>query len=294
MTDSDFRVDAYNPHSHRRSEWKRFRDLKNWQQGDVIANIPMTWIGPAGDDLLTGVGALNPPMKGPVYADDLLAEHAIVVTQTCDLMWKPPGDRRPFAQVCPVMPAAAITNENIRRDALNKNTTYYYPVKIDGASYVADLRITVPVSKALLLESDKVATLTDFERHELGEMLGLLYRRPALPDQVSEDLNQAIAAFVASNRDRSFITNVEQVRIEITRPRFYGEQARLHIFGRDRTLDHDEQAEWRSNDKSWKGILKPSNITLQTSLFTNPSQCTALLYRQTHHLNLPGLGPSPD
>lgn len=288
-----FSIDNLTP--SRTEEWTPLRrQLKDWRQGDVIASVPATWITPKRDDVITQQVS-QVTEWAPIFSDELVMPWAVIVTQTCDLGAKPPGTRKPMLQVCPVLPASAYS-ASVQADARRGNVVYLYPIKVKPSTECfADLRLCVPLSKALLLECSPVpTTLDDEDRHQLAEKFAFAFRRPALPDEVSETLSKAIATFVGANATHPAVTEVEQVRIEL-RARTWrsSSAATLYVFGYRRAIAPEEQALWHENLNLWAGILKPIGMTLHPMVFTTPDECSALAYRNSHPLNIRGLRNAP-
>ena len=84
--------------------------LGSWKQADLLTEVPLTWIAPAGIDAVTGIDPnLDEPAIGPIWLEDTF--DAIICSQTCDLGAGPPGNNHPTVVVAPL-----IHEDNLRSE----------------------------------------------------------------------------------------------------------------------------------------------------------------------------------
>lgn len=180
--------------------------LNAWRQGDLVQGIGMFWAGTMHPDPLTGLEAApSPGQPWPVVpwdgipaasagaagdvpeAADWSSSWSIITSQTCDVVGAGPGGRHPIVQVSPLVDLTAADPNKVTavRRHMNVDLTPVSSVP-GGGIWAADLRISLPVSKAVLLEQQRThgfATAT--EAHEFAERVAGKFRRAALHDELS-------------------------------------------------------------------------------------------------------------
>jgi hypothetical protein len=128
---------------------------------------------------------------------------SIITSQTCDVVATGPGQRHPTVQVCPLLRLddhldkgqIAEIGKGSRVDLIT------VPGVPGGGEWAADLRISVPVSKAVLLRQEPVHGFTsEEESQQFAERVAAKYRRPALHDEISGGLVNGLRALVAEAR----------------------------------------------------------------------------------------------
>jgi hypothetical protein len=111
--------------------------------------------------------------------------YGILTSQGCDVA---DSQRKPWVQIAPVYPAdeEAVGEERlaaIRRDAV-PHLVLLDPPALEG-TWIADLRIEVPVEKSWLVGREPIAGFSDTEgRRRFALRLSGRLERPALPDAV--------------------------------------------------------------------------------------------------------------
>jgi len=167
------------------------RKLNDWRQGDLVRGTPLFWAAPL-DDELTGL-CVDDPGDGalpvvrwdgtaavggdePAVAEGMHASGTplwgIITSQTCDVAATGPGQRHPTVQVSPLRELSAEFNPGrvteIRRGS-NVDLVYVPNVPTPG-EWAADLRISLPISKAVLLVRERVHGFRDArEAIEFGD-----------------------------------------------------------------------------------------------------------------------------
>lgn len=274
-------------------DWAKLRSsLKNWEQGDLLEGIPLTWIAPSGSDVITGLSSVEKE-EFPYVAQELTPTHVIITTQTCDLLGKGPGTKRAFVQVSPVYPAA-LYGQGQQASGQNRQIVYLFPLRVGGTPHFADLRLSVPMAKSILIGRQPIRSGFDVEdAWQFAETVAHLYRRPALPDAVSEVLKSAVSRFIeAQGKSSPEIREIEQVRVLIGKKSFRSTSIpiELLVFGRTSAPDASMKGPWLSQLNDFGGAVKP-DYNLTGLRFTSPDDCSAKNYRNSFPLHLPSLGP---
>jgi len=120
--------------------------LDMWRQGDVLEGGPLFWAGPAGNDLVLPIDGSPEPFH---ITEDPGPGRLIVTSQTCDIGGKGPGRFHPFVSTCPVY---ALTDASVLGHVKAGRVSYLVWVRGAPGSgdHVADLRVTMPLSKGIL------------------------------------------------------------------------------------------------------------------------------------------------
>ena len=157
------------------------------RQGTLVASPPFVYAARADVAVhaITRAWASSPSAAGGVVnvtASDKRAPWGLIVTQTCDLVeeGKP---KRPWVQIAPVYELYANAGDRARI-LQGRGFDYLVPITTlkpsEGALWVADLRLLVPVEKGWLVERavrDGFDDQAGFDR--LAAQLGRLFSRTA-------------------------------------------------------------------------------------------------------------------
>lgn len=301
------------------------RGLNNWRQGDLVPGVGLFWAGTDDDDPITGLSV--PPSGGhhwPVVPWDGLSAEAdsddsqlsnpsgtggypqesagwagswsIITSQTCDVVATGPGQRHPTVQVCPLLPLhdhldkgqIAEIGKGSRVDLIT------VPGVPGGGEWAADLRISVPVSKAVLLRQEPVRGFTSEEgSQQFAERVAAKYRRPALHDEISDGLVSGLRALVAKARadEAPWPDSIEQFRLLV----LDGDQLTprsvrvLTILLRPgmAAADSAPLREWRNRETK---RLRRHDIMLAPLDFVAVNEMTVIDYRASDPLRVPELG----
>lgn len=165
--------------------------LANWRQGSLLVGTTILWAAPQGEDPVTrehGAEDWDAFTPGPGGG------WSIVVSQTCDVGATGPGAKQPFVQVSKILNLDGEPPERVEQIE-GWQVTYLAPVPCvpDAGRWAADLRISVPISKGLLIQQSPVAGFPDeagalrFAEHLAGRM-----RRPATCDAVIEAISEVL------------------------------------------------------------------------------------------------------
>jgi hypothetical protein len=128
---------------------------------------------------------------------------SIITSQTCDIVATGPGQRHPTVQVCPLLRL----DDHLDRGQIVEigKGSRVDLVTVSGVSgngnWAADLRISVPVSKAVLLRQEPVhGFISEEGSQQFAERVAAKYRRPALHDEISGGLVTGLRALVSEAR----------------------------------------------------------------------------------------------
>lgn len=203
--------------------------LDNWQQGDLIRGLRVFWAVEGGTrDVLCDVDEDEAADGGWVMARvpvetegaDPVEQLGVLVSQTCDIAAVGPGKRHPTVQVAPVVNLASIPSraDDIRQGNVT-DMVLLTGAGLPSGEWAADLRISLPVSKAVLLSQNPVRGFArESEALDFGELVAIKYRRPALHDYVSKDLTESLNRLIRNQRGKSatWMNRVEQIRVLVT------------------------------------------------------------------------------
>jgi len=269
--------------------------LNPWRQGDAFADLAMFWAGPEGEDPVTGAPPGEDGDWELVYDPTARAEYGIIRSQTCDIGAGGPGHRHPFVDVSPTYDASDLGKGDQK---LIRNYAVQYLVALtrppsDGF-WVADLRVSLPVSKALLVKQTRLEVFANEEdRLDFGEMLAAKYRRPALHEAVSEGLTAALKQFAAEpGGPAGWADSVEQVRIMLKGDRLAPLSAVL-LFTTLLPIDAAARAHILTCRTRSKKALKEGGIRLTSLQIQTEDKIPASIYRCSVPLRVEGLGGRP-
>ena len=269
--------------------------LNPWRQGDAFADLAMFWAGPEGEDPVTGAPPGEDGDWELVYDHTARAEYGVIRSQTCDIGASGPGRRHPFVDVSPVLNASHLNNGEqmqIRNYAVPYLVMLTQP-PADGF-WVADLRVSLPISKALLVKQTRLEVFSnEDDRLDFGEMLAAKYRRPALHDAVSEGLTAALKQFAAEpGGPPGWADSVEQVRIMLKGDRLAPLSAVL-LFTTLLPIDAATSAHIRTCRTRSAKALKKGGIRLDSFQIQTEDKIPASIYRSSVPLRVEGLGGRP-
>ena len=188
--------------------------IGDWSQGDLVEGLPTTWLAPQ-IDVVTGVG-LEDRRQGPegdgevlepVFDPDATGTW-VIASQTCDIGAGSPGSHHAFVLVAPLTPAKRLPPSTTGL-ALKGGVNYLVPVdherqEQEAPRWFADLRMLMPVSKAVLLtRHPRSAFASEEATLKFAEHLGAKFRRPALHAALSEELGRAINRHIQKRMKQS-------------------------------------------------------------------------------------------
>lgn len=292
-------------------EWQlHAENLDRWKQGHVLMDVPVVWLGPAGLDQITRVKNDRDDVA-PVF-DPSTAGPAVITSQTCDLGGLPPGSLHPFFQVAPLVRGDRISS-SLRSLARQGRVGYLvsvqspFPVEPvlgeDGSErrpgpeqeWYADLRVQVPVSKAVLLDREPIAGFADEDGSlAFAELLAFRSFRPAIHAGLSEGLPALLTKFVKDKggAKQQCFAKVEQVRVVfIGGDRLRPTRASFYVLTDGLKLDDEEREVWARFQAEAVSLLKAHGISVGPLLHCDVSELSASKYRDSVHVYCDQIGP---
>ncbi|WP_147378061.1 hypothetical protein [Mycobacteroides abscessus] len=218
--------------------------------------------------------------------------YSAIVSQTCDISGAP-GLRHPFVQVCPVRDVSAFPQQRIEQIRNLQSPEYFWLTNPPeaGAQWAVDLRVSVPVSKGVLVTVDPIEGFTSPEGGlQLGQRIASKLARPAIHDALAGEVFTSLRSFLSrSKKTQNWCDDIEQLRLEITdgialQPR----RVRLLVLT-DRTLTWTECRPLREEWKSHKKTLQNSGIEWAPISFLQIDKCTVWRYRNSVPIDIPTL-----
>lgn len=290
------------------------RALNAWQQGDLVRDIGLFWAGTEDVDELTGLAA-EPTTghrwpvvpwdgvlataadsdAGPADAHQSATGWAIITSQTCDVVADGPGQRHPTVQVSPLQNIAHLEKSKILEIQRGEKSDFVHvPDVPDPGTWAADLRISLPVSKAVLLRQDRVPGFADASgAMQFAERVAAKYRRPALHDEITGGLVNGLRALVDQARAAGALWPdlIEQFRLEISDgDRLKPRNVRILAVTLDDLTAEDKQPlrDWRTKER--KRLLRASDgIVLGPMWFGDLEKVGVGRYRDSDYLRIPEL-----
>ena len=280
--------------------------LEAWTQGAYVDGVPAVWAGPEVPDLLFDDDAPQSPDTAglvDVAVDGVagLFEHTIVTTQTCDVVGTGPGEKHPWVQVSPVMRLP----DDVATDKLGRIDRYEVPYlaplsqgprRDSTGRWVADLRLSLPVSKAALAQrTPRLAFASDEDAIAFARHTARKVERPALHDALSEALPRSVGAWVKQHgkKDLAWWQNVEQLRLRVTGSRLRPRAAAVVLLA-ETALTPEQEVLWRGWQASFaRSLLRDHNIVLEPVQFTSLDDLPSRQFADTLWLRVPELKRLP-
>jgi len=269
--------------------------LDQWKQGDLVQGSPRFWAGPSSEDPVLGTAPGSRDWE--VVDDEAPGGYVVVTSQTCDIAAAGPGRWHPFVDVSPVFEVPADYDANKLQNILKWEVSYLVPISpsLSSSQWVADLRLSMPISKGLLASRSPIEGFaTEEDRLLFGEAIAIKKRRPALADVISYDLPRSLSNYIKTTEKAQpeWWQHVEQVRLRIKGDRLRPSAVALLIC-EDIELSSRQRKIWRDWRKQGAALLRPHRITLDPVLFQTIDDMKARLYRETVPLRIPELGRPP-
>ena len=275
--------------------------LAVWRTGDLVADPVFSWAGPAAADPVTeaGAGGRHSYDWEPVADPGLSVTYGLVVSQTCDIVATGPGAKHPFVDIVPVFRADGYAEA--RREIEQFKRGYLVALTAQPAEgfWVADLRLTMPVSKALLVVRTPLPGFaTEEDLLNFAEALARKRRRPALHDVLSETLPRSLDDYADEQAKAKppappgWLEKVDQVRLRVTNGRLQPQGAQLWVL-QQTPLDPAEIQVWRGWHARGSRLLKKAKIGLLSTQFTDLDKMSARLYSETIPVFVKALGRPP-
>jgi hypothetical protein len=219
----------------------------------------------------------------------------LAISQTCDVVATGPGARHATVQVAPVVRVDTLNPE--RRLSLERwdvaDRALLEPPNWEG-TYVADLRLSVPVSKGVLARHRPVPAFPDEKRMLLlAEHVATKVRRPALHDFLSETVRDEIRQSIKSSKvDSLWWAPVEEVLVTATPDRLKPTHAQLLVVSQG-PLDPAAKQRWHDLNERLANRGKKAGIVMRSPLHNTAVELTADVYRAAVKLHIPELRTPP-
>lgn len=274
--------------------------LDGWGFGALTPVPPFMWAQHTEYDpvLLTEVDAGDAAPEDLIVADgDWACDEGsqvvggLVVSQTCDVAAKGPGERHVTVQVSPVVRVDSLNQQ--RRELMEKwgivDRALLDPPSWEG-TFVADLRLSVPMSKAVLARHEPVPAFTDEHRMlMLAEHVATKIRRPALHDFLSETVRNEIRQEIKSAKgDSQWWAPVEEILVSTTPDRLNPTHAQLIVVAQ-RPLSPKAKQRWHDLVERFVKRGAKARIVMQAPNCCTAKSLKADVYRRAVKLHIPEL-----
>jgi hypothetical protein len=268
--------------------------LDDWKQGDLLAAELGVWLADAGlADPVTGVPSRG--QKGTfraVRASLSDTGYFALTSQTCDIAVSGPGMRHPFVQVSPLRDVGAAFPEKLSLIREGQVVEYFYVTNppLPGAQWAVDLRVSVPISKAILVNATPVPGFaTSDDEIAFGERIANKYERPALHDLIAKDvLNALERCIIRARGTQTWCDDIEQLRMIVEGPRLHPLRVGLLVIT-EVPLHPRERKPLREEWKSFKKRLEAVGIMQAPISFRTLQHLSIDQYRRSLPLNIPAL-----
>ena len=173
-----------------REEWPEelWARLPGFRQGSLIADLPFVYFGNPMVPIHELSRATGGDQSATIVEYDGMFDYGILVSQTCDI--REEDARRPvkpWVQVAPVYRGDLVVGANTRlaKDIMGHaqagRVSYLFPIPgLDSGRWFADLRLTLPVEKSVLLDRSPIDGLQSEDNYQrFADRLMSVSGRPA-------------------------------------------------------------------------------------------------------------------
>ena len=257
--------------------------LDDWKQGDCIKDVPVSWLVNPGDSVTPMSISGSVPS---FHSEEVIAEYAIVCSQTCDIAGEFTGGKHPYVLLAPVTPIVSITDSNLKKSALAGKTAYLFPIPQNsnfagGDQYLVDLRSVFTVSKAFLSISKRIdGVLDESQSFQFAEFFAAKFRRVSLAEKLSDHLTDSVKAML-DGIDKAHRKKLEQIRVLITGGDRLNPNGVIIYVIHVEPLEESEMSEW----EAWKTLIAPifekRGLLIGSLVFDDPVHMSAETYRNT-------------
>lgn len=275
--------------------------LAVWRTGHLVSDPVFSWAGPAAADPVTDADAGGEHSYDwePVADPGLTVPYGLVVSQTCDIVATGPGAKHPFVDVVPVFRADRYLSSRKEIEQFKRNYLVALTAPPADGFWVADLRLTMPVSKTLLAARTPLPGFAaEDDLLNLAEAVARKRRRPALHDVLSETLPRSLDDYADEQAKTKppappgWLEKVDQVRLRETNGRLQPDDAQLWVL-QQTSLDPAETQVWRGWHARGERLLRKAGIGLLSTQFTDLDRMSARLYSETVPVAVKALGRPP-
>jgi len=292
--------------------------LDAWEQGHLVSGLRLFWATSRTFDNLAmeqtespidggwdvqrlahdrdSVPGSDGPGENP--SDTSVLAWGVITSQSCDVAATGPGKNHPTIQISPLVRLNESDEKLIADVKSGKRLGLVHVPKVpNDGTWAADLRISLPVSKAVLLEENQVP-LSGFasgqEVMEFSEQVAAKTRRPAVHDYISgaflKDLREFVKRQIAANVQ--WIDLVEQFRILFPKGEPLRPESVCLLVLVDEKFSAPERnplREWRKSKRSEVRDNVPG-ATLEAVRFRLVGEMLVREYRDSFPLYVPELG----
>lgn len=265
--------------------------LDPWRLGDLLPCPPLAWAALAGlPDSVTGrvaTAGSRLAVEQLTVPDRALA---MVCSQTCDVVGAGPGARFAFVQVSPVFD---FTGDDTDWDRLVRGEVWH-AFGIEGRTgtprRVVDLRISVPVSKQVLISTERRFGFADpLDAQRLAGHLAGRAQRAALHDFLSGHVRAAVASAVDKRKTQhKWLQGVREVRLSIEGDHLKPKAAGLFLVWHTRWTDEQLDAAFRFG-LTLRTAAREAGIAWKDTQSMHESDPGVIAYRESVRLYLPAL-----
>jgi hypothetical protein len=286
MSVDDLVPDSWDPHVQ--------EALDRWRQGHLLRAEVGGWLAPAGQTDVVTLQAAGENATGAVAKRLQLSDtgYYVVVSQTCDIAATGPGRLHPFVQVCPVRDLrAAFEPEKVAEIRRGRHVSWTFltrPPEL-GVDWAVDLRVSIPISKAFLVNSSPVPGFaSEADELALAERIGVKAHRPALHEALSGLLVAELRTCVRKSKE-GWRDEVEQLRLTIVDgTRLEPKRVRVVVVT-DTKLSLADTRELRQLRKGMVKRLHREGIVLEPMRFREVDRIPIPEYRDAVPLSIPEL-----
>lgn len=217
-----------------------------------------------------------------------------VVSQTCDIVAAGPGARHPFVQACPIRDVSGMGVDKVEAIRRGETVEYVYLTQppVPGSDWAVDLRISVPISKAVLVAAEPITGFSTPADHlVLASRLAAKVERPALHDYLSKDLLDSLDLLLSrAKRSEEWCDDVEQIRLKVEGDALHPTRVRLFVITDIKFNGTSAVKPLRDLWKSHKKRLARQGIAMAPIAFRTHATLSIVDYRESVPINLPTLG----
>jgi hypothetical protein len=254
------------------------------KQGHLVERPPIFYAASPSH----GIWDLTRETGDPELGEDLLElaeearpEYGLITTQTCDLIEEGVPDH-PWFQVVPVYRLTDVSEEERRllESHRRSHLVLLAPPTLEEGTWVADLRVEVPLEKSWLVGRRPIESFPDEQAYQvLAERLAANRERPALATPVVNTVIRPLANWVRREAGLREAAKVDQLRLAISPSRLHVERASLLVLTNDEPLPVLERVPW---DRWWSRTRErasESGIDLLANQYESYSTISARDYR---------------
>jgi hypothetical protein len=211
--------------------------LEPWKQGDLVTGLRLFWATVPGDPLVEhdevdgedagasngdsadGGWALDQVNEVEGFVEEDVPRLGIITSQTCDIMGSGPGAKHPVVQVSPLILLSSLNADRAAAVRKGMVVELFHLPAFDGGLWAVDLRISLPVSKGVLLvQQPRPGFNNEAQALEFAERVAAKSRRPAVHDAISDYLVDSLNKLVKRQRasGAGWVDRVEQFRVRVT------------------------------------------------------------------------------